>query len=194
MYGMQCFSVYKNGFTLVETLVAVSILLIAIVGPMTIAQKGIQNAYFANEQVTAVFLAQEAIEAVRELRDDAALDAYNRSFKGSVISGDTNNWVPASCAGGTTCAYDSLSGAFESCGSNNNCVLRFNSGTGRYTYEAQSAEVSTSPFTRTVVIGNPVSGGRPITVTVSWNAKIFGGTNRSVTLQTWIYDHYQRFE
>jgi prepilin-type N-terminal cleavage/methylation domain-containing protein len=62
---MQIFSTQKNatwnrGFTLVETLVAVTVLLLVIVGPMTVAQKGIQNAYFANEQVTAVFLAQEA--------------------------------------------------------------------------------------------------------------------------------------
>lgn len=185
---------YKNGFTLIETLVAISILLIAIVGPMTVAQKGIKNAYFATEQVTAVFLAQEAIEAVRELRDDAALDAYDRSYTENPTPGDTDDWVPGSCAGGSACAYDSLDGDFQSCGSNNNCILRFNSGTGRYTYEAPSTEVTDSPYTRTVVIGNSVNGGRPITVTVSWNAQVFGGTNRSVTLQTWIYDHYQRFE
>ncbi len=34
----------SNGFTLVETLVAIGVLLLAIIGPMTVAQKGIQNA------------------------------------------------------------------------------------------------------------------------------------------------------
>ncbi len=185
---------YKNGFTLVETLVAISILLITIVGPMTIAQKGIQNAYFATEQVTAVFLAQEAIEAVRELRDNAALDAYDRSTDGGGSPGDTEDWLPAACTGATACAYDSISGAFESCASNNGCVLRFNTSLGKYTYETLGATVFESPFTRTVVIGNTIVGGRQIIVTISWNARIFGGTTRSVVLQSWLYDHYQRFE
>ncbi len=185
---------FKNGFTLVETLVAVSILLIAIVGPMTIAQKGIQNAYFATEQVTAVFLAQEAIEAVRELRDDTALDAYDYSSGGGGSVVDTADWVPTACSGGSTCAYDSGSGAFESCASNNGCLLRFNTSSSRYTYENLGATVEDSPYTRTIVMGNEMNGGRQITVTVTWNTKIFGGTERSVVLQTWIYDHYQRFE
>ncbi len=47
-----------TGFTLVETLVAVTILLVAIAGPMTIASRGMQNAYYAGDQTTAIYLAQ----------------------------------------------------------------------------------------------------------------------------------------
>lgn len=93
-----------KGFTLVETLVAVAILTIVIVGPITIAQKGIQNAHFAGDQLTAVFLAQEAVEGVRELRDKEALEAYDAvdtygSFDtdqdGTINSIDTNDDGPA---------------------------------------------------------------------------------------------------
>ena len=64
-----------QGFTLVETLVAIAVLLLIIIGPITAAQKGIQQAYYANEQLSAVFLAQEAIESIRQRGDDRALKA-----------------------------------------------------------------------------------------------------------------------
>ena len=41
-------TMHDKGFTLVESLVAIGILLVVIIGPLTIAQKGIQQAYFAN--------------------------------------------------------------------------------------------------------------------------------------------------
>lgn len=64
----------KGGFTLVETLVAIAVLLVAIVGPMTIAAQGLQASFFSREQTTAVYLAQEAIEAIEKKRDDQALN------------------------------------------------------------------------------------------------------------------------
>jgi len=63
----------KRGFTLIETLVAISILLLSILGPMTFAAQGIQNTYYARDQIVAFYLAQEGIELVRAKRDDNAL-------------------------------------------------------------------------------------------------------------------------
>lgn len=174
---------YKNGFTLVETLVAISILVMVIVGPMTIAQKGIQNAYFANDQVTAVFLAQEAIEGVRELRDEVALDAY----KGGIVP--TANWVPPGCNGSPGCAF--LRGnatPFQVCSTgNDNCIVHIDSN-GLYSHDLGDP---VSPFTRKVTIGGAIGGGVPVDVSVTWNNK---GVLREVKLQTWIYNHYQRYE
>lgn len=87
----------EQGFTLVETLVAIAILLLIIIGPITAAQKGIQQAYYANEQLSAVFLAQEAIEAIRQRRDDQALEAWNNP-SGNI---DTSAWSNAGCSGST---------------------------------------------------------------------------------------------
>ncbi len=173
----------KKGFTLIETLVAITILLLTIVGPMTIAQKGIQNAYYATDQVTAVFLAQEAIEAIREHRDNAALEAYD-----ALLGDDTSNWAPSGCSLG--CAYDIVDDEFGSCETNNGCNLNVDLN-GRYTH---GLDGTPSQFTRTVTIGSAIGGGVPVTVNVSWNAKIFGGGPHTLTLQTWIYDHYQRYE
>ena len=59
----------KNGFTLVETLVAISLLVISIAGPMSLAAQSLSSAFYARDQMTAFHLAQEAIEAVRFVRD-----------------------------------------------------------------------------------------------------------------------------
>lgn len=179
---MQKFT-HTKGFTLVETLVAITILIIVIVGPMTIAQKGVQNAYFANDQVTAVFLAQEAIEAVRELRDEVALDAYAGN---NVV---TSSWVPNGCGTSVGCAFMAGAGTpFQTCGSaNDQCKLHVDT-TGAYTHNTSYA---LSPFTRKVTIGGASNGGVPVEVSVTWYNH---GTPREVKLQTWVYDHYERYE
>ena len=60
---------HVRGFTLIETMVAVSLLSIAIVAPMSLTTKSLAAAYYARDQITAFHLAQEAIESVRHLRD-----------------------------------------------------------------------------------------------------------------------------
>ena len=60
----------RIGFTLVETLIAIAILLLAILGPLLISSGALHSAYYASDQVTAFYLAQEGIEYVRMLRDN----------------------------------------------------------------------------------------------------------------------------
>ncbi|MCA9365958.1 hypothetical protein KC722_00040 [Candidatus Kaiserbacteria bacterium] len=63
-----------EGYSIVEVMVAVTVLLLAIVGPITIASKGLKSAAYAREQNTAFFLAQEAIEIVVKLRNEGILN------------------------------------------------------------------------------------------------------------------------
>jgi prepilin-type N-terminal cleavage/methylation domain-containing protein len=62
-----------RGFTLIETLVAVALLTISIVAPMTLTAQSLAAAYYARDQITAYNLAQEGIEAVRAVRDGQVL-------------------------------------------------------------------------------------------------------------------------
>jgi type II secretory pathway pseudopilin PulG len=61
---------FKNGFTIIETLVAISILMIAIAGPLTVAGKGYTSAIDARNQSEASLLAQESLEYLNNLKDN----------------------------------------------------------------------------------------------------------------------------
>jgi prepilin-type N-terminal cleavage/methylation domain-containing protein len=62
-----------RAFTLIETMVAISLLAIAIVPPMSLTAQSLTSAYYARDQVTAFNLAQEGLESVRAVRDAQVL-------------------------------------------------------------------------------------------------------------------------
>jgi prepilin-type N-terminal cleavage/methylation domain-containing protein len=59
----------QKGMTLIETLVAITILTVAIVAPMSLTMQSLSAAYYARDQIAAFNLGQEAIESVRAIRD-----------------------------------------------------------------------------------------------------------------------------
>lgn len=67
----------KRGFTILETMVAVFILVLSITGPMVFAQSGLRTSFLARDQITAFFLAQDVIETIKNIRDDNGLDGRN---------------------------------------------------------------------------------------------------------------------
>lgn len=90
---------YLKAFTLVEALVAISILMIAIASPMTLAQKGLSTATLSKDQMIASFLAQDAIEAVKNIRDQIAVSTVSGDWLGDPIS-------PCVCSGADNCNFD----------------------------------------------------------------------------------------
>lgn len=64
-----------NGFTLIETLVAIFIFSTALVALSAIAARGVSSVNRAKEVVSAQFLAQEGLEMTRNVRDNATLEA-----------------------------------------------------------------------------------------------------------------------
>jgi prepilin-type N-terminal cleavage/methylation domain-containing protein len=75
----------SSGFTLIETMVAISLLSVAIVAPMTLTAQSLKTAYYARDQITASYLAQEGIEGVRAIRDSQILQIA-QSPNGSQIN------------------------------------------------------------------------------------------------------------
>lgn len=94
-----------KGFTLVETMVAISILMFAILGPLTIASAGLRNSAYARDQITAYYLAQEGVEYVRYIRDNNYIENER---------GNGNGWLSGleNCTAGSLgdfgCALDSV--------------------------------------------------------------------------------------
>lgn len=96
----------RRGFTLIETLVAITILMLSVAGPLSVAQSAFTAAAISRDQLVASYLAQEQIEYVRELRDSAYLAAYasgDTSTAWSSFTGAFHAW----CAGGhAICEFD----------------------------------------------------------------------------------------
>jgi len=77
---MKMYKVYNQGFTIVETLVAITILMISIAGPLTIAQKSLTAATQAKDQVIASYLAQDLMEYIKNARDNSSSFSGTNSF------------------------------------------------------------------------------------------------------------------
>ncbi|MDP3965729.1 MAG: type II secretion system protein [bacterium] len=169
-----------RAFTLIETMVAISLLTIAIVAPMSLTTQSLSSAYYARDQITAFHLAQEAIESVRHARDrnvlKNALGVTTDLLAGLPSSGTpftidtTNNDLITTCSG--TCP-----------------VLR-KSTEGLYGY---SAAWSPTYFTRTVTATFvPGSGDDEITVLVrvDWQTGGFNSRNFTISdnLFRWVRD------
>ncbi len=99
----------KTGFTLVETLVAITILLLAIGGPMFAVSQSLKSSYYARDQITAFYLAQDAIEYIRNLRDENALTGGTWSDFTSMSGGPISDCI------GLTCRVDSSDNKIEPC-------------------------------------------------------------------------------
>ena len=65
----------NKGFTLVETLIAISIFTVSVLALLIILSKGISDTEYAKRKMTAEYLAQEGIEYMRNMRDTFSLYA-----------------------------------------------------------------------------------------------------------------------
>jgi len=63
----------EKGFTLVETLVAVSIFSMSVLGLLSILSQGIADTRYARDKIIAAYLTQEGIEYIRNMRDTFSL-------------------------------------------------------------------------------------------------------------------------
>lgn len=180
----------ESGFTLVETLVAITILLIVIVGPMTAAHKGIQNAIHAREQLVAVHLAQEAIEQAFNLRDEYALRADAGSESDTWAFVDT---LPSDCFDADIgCGFDVEAREFASCSSLNGCVL-YQDSSDEDTYYSYDSSGDVSLFTRKIYMSE-VSECQELSVraVVEWRSPSISGV-QDVSSETRIFNQYSEY-
>src|SRR3989344_4812159 len=179
----------ERGFSLIETLVAVVILVSAIVGPLTLAQRSIHSAVYARDQVIASFLAEEVIEYIRSVRD-------GNEHEGKNWLNGLSNCVGQLCMVDVT--LDS-GDAFDKCDNkklppyDSFCeLLAFNASRGWYGYKPKNdIEWTDTRFAREVQIttipkGNNSDKEAKIEVTVRWKKGNF--PERSVTVRDYIYD------
>lgn len=165
----------KKGFTLTETLVAIAIISIGLIAPITVAFVSIQATDRTVDRAIAYYLAQEGAEYVRYVRDtnnlerDPWLQGLGRCTSGSsvcdisnVLSDVTNDSDMLNCPG-TAC-----SNPVEFNGS-------YYNGTGG----------SDTKFIRSIDINLIGSNEAEVVVTVDWVGRT---ENHSITVREHIFN------
>jgi type II secretory pathway pseudopilin PulG len=171
----------NKGFTIIETLVAILIFSVSILGILSVMASGVTNVNYAKNKMIAEYLAQEGIEYMRNMRDTDALYQPN----GTGFSVFQNELT--SCTSSAPCGFDNSiapgpSSTFTAC-SGTACLLYFNNGS----YNFSHALGSSSGFTREVWINLINSNEIQIFSGVYWPQ---GSTTQKIifseTLYNWI--------
>jgi prepilin-type N-terminal cleavage/methylation domain-containing protein len=142
-----------RGFTLIETLVAISILLLSLAGPLTLAAQSLSSAYYARDQITASYLAQEAVEYARAVRDqnylagDPWLESIDECMSPAICTVDFPNFSHSVCSGACP-------------------PIRYNEATGLYNMQDGSASIYRRELTIESIGADEVS----LSVRVFWNS------------------------
>jgi len=176
-----------QGFTLVETLVAITVIMIALIGPFYGLQHAISYSEASRDTLIAESLAQEGMEFVYSVRDDNYLDDLqspgDRTWLASLdgTQGGTN--THANCYNANGCMVDPTQETVEACTSDGCTWLRL-SDTGLYT---QDTSYNPTPFTRTVKLTKVTDTQTNVTVTVTWSTnRIPYSTSVTDSLYNWL--------
>ncbi len=105
----------KQGFTVLESIVAILVLSLAISGAFAAVRQGLHQSILSKDEVRAFYLAQEAVEIVRNKRDTNQL-AFLNDGTTNWLSGITSD-ASDNCYFGKICSIDASSYNFVSLGS-----------------------------------------------------------------------------
>lgn len=195
----------QSGFSLVETLVAITILLIVIVGPLAIVSSAARSTMFASDQVTAFLLAQEGAELAQKARDDLVIAWFNNSsapdpwttFTDISNSGTFRSCFPDASGSAPGCGLEIDTDAagsiiVQACDNSNPtvCQLHFDSDSAeraRFTYTSSGNVFS--GFTRVVKFQSISANEVRVVSEVTW----FSGVSRNarkVEVETYLFNIY----
>lgn len=160
------YTIQDRGFSLIETLVAVAVMMMAVAGPLSIASQGLLSAQFARDQVIAFHLAREATELIRNRRDM------------NVIGGV--DWLDGMdvCMAPDVCRIDALSGTldFTVCPTGGCDPLNIQRSEGVYAYST-GVNWDTSRFTRDISIVEYAADREiAVTVDITWSTRVLQKT------------------
>lgn len=179
----------NKGFTLIESLVAITIVALAVSGPLYAANRALVAAQISRDRLTAIYLAQEAIEQARYVRDSFYLDAYRNNGGNTTAAWDVFRSYMITNPGCFTpkvCTIEPTTHTFVAFTPTTNpppAKLSMHPTNGQYTQAPNGSP--TSIFTRTVqVVSESTNGIKAIEVvaTTVW-------TSRGISYSASITDH-----
>lgn len=173
----------KKGFTVLETIIAIAVVSLAIAGATSAVRTGLVGTSIAKEQVKAFYLAQEAIEILRNKRDGNILSNLYGTPTSSWLQGIAGDGDP--CGQQRVCTVDATTLGLSNAGCTgwDSCpYLTQNSTTFLYGYDPSWI---TTPYRREVQIecAGPCDAATEVAVSVqvSWS---HGTTQRSFKTKT----------
>jgi hypothetical protein len=173
-------------------MVAISVLSLAVTAPMIIAQKGIASAVYARDQITAFYLAQEAVEYIRNIRDTNRIQSAPGGWLSSLtpciddgagqrcyIDARYPDFTNVNAV--TTCTTTVVNGALT-------CANRLSLDSLNLYGYGSGLGWKPSIFTRTVYLDRRASAKEAqLSVNVTWSTNLFGPNNyRSFTIKEYI--------
>lgn len=182
----------QRGFTLIETMVAITVLAIALVGPFVAVRSALTGSYTARDQLIASALAQEGLEYVRSVRDNNYLNGDRGWMDGlsslacyganptSYCTVDPTQGDPHNSGSDAIAAYNSVSPG--DCSAGARCL--YLSSTGLYNQQLEGTETR---FKRVVQIRHISANEVVVSAQVHWttNGRPYSITVTDV-LRDWI--------
>lgn len=176
----------NSGFTVLEAIIAILILSAVIGGVSSAVARSITGLSVAKEEVKAFYLAQEAVEMIRNMRDNNKLD--------NLVNNTSHNWLagiadaPGDPCYNTICKLDITNPIFfTACGASwGSCPDLNQDASGSYLYGYNGAWLD-SGFKREIQV-TPISAREAtITVSISWK---HGALNREFKTTTVLEDWF----
>jgi prepilin-type N-terminal cleavage/methylation domain-containing protein len=191
----------QSGFSLVETLVAITILLIVITGPLTLISNSARSTNFANDQVMAYFLAQEGLELTQAIRDDIMIPTFDTSYSGSPDAA-WNEFIGGTgysdCFTTSGCGLDQETdlvgtvNVYSCSGSTNPCRLHLNTiARQRSKYTHVSSGNTPTRYTRVITMDDNITGQVEVMSRVTWRSD-GQRTEQAVETVTYLFNVYGR--
>ena len=162
---------HNKGFTLVETLVAVAILMIAIAGPLTIANQALTAALGSRNAMVATYLAQEGVESIKNIKDNNVAKNGPNSFGQNIVGGSCTSNLPCAIpdAIGNILGTPSTITNCNLISPSADCSLYTDDSSLAYVYLNSGSNSRKTPFVRFYYITNNTASEFIVTVVVKWN-------------------------
>lgn len=166
-----------EGFTMLEMIIVIFVFLTGIIGVYSVIQSSYNSSIFSSNRLTALYLSQEGIELIKNLRDNNLISGAD--WKTNIIGG-------SACSAGVNCkiAYNDLSLTADP----GNSFLKKNTTTGFYNYTIGL----TSIFKRKITI---TSFSSPdyinISVETEWYKTNFSTKEGSVKIEDNLYGYWK---
>ncbi|OGG61324.1 hypothetical protein A3C87_04045 [Candidatus Kaiserbacteria bacterium RIFCSPHIGHO2_02_FULL_49_34] len=170
---------HQQGFTLVETLVAISVLIVAIVVPLRVITQSLKSAAFTREKITATHIAQEGIELMNAQYDEDKKDLNTAWSRWASVYGVTSGF-----------SFEPRTKTLLTCTSTASNPCRIYTDANGYTHSTVGTTLT--PYVRTLRVrtSSPASASAvEVESIVTWQ-NAFGSLSTS-SRTVWYYNAYE---